>query len=414
MAVPSVLLINACGSVGGDMAMMLLGLSHLDENAFEVFAISIPRGKVYERLQTIPSIKKVIPMELGGEELRPSNRQGKRFRLSELSRAILQITRFVRREHIDLIYAVDRGIAPHIAQVVSRLTKRPFVLSAHFTHYADHSRTNRAVVRQARLIHGPSDHLLAFYRPYVAHPERLVKTPNALEIAHYDPALSGASLRQELGIEAEAPMVLLAGRLSPFKGQDTLIEAATHLLKERPDTHFVLAGSDSLEGRFTHGPQATSFKAVLEELIARHHIEQHVHLVGNYPNAVDRYPNLQTLFAAATVCTMPSWGESFGLVALEAMAMGKPVVASRAGGVPEFISDGETGLLVPPRDPQSLAHALLELINNPERARRMGLKARQQVEAGFTADLYGKRVTQVLCSALAQEMPASADVMAGR
>ncbi len=382
---------NACGPVGGDMAMMLMGLAHLDENAFEVFAISIPRGEAYERLQTIPSVKQVIPMELGGTELRPAHRQGKRFRLLEIGSAILHITRFVRREHIDLIYAIDRGIAPHIAQIVSRLTRRPFVLSAHFTHYPATSRSNRAVVRRAKIIHGPSDHLLEFYRPYVRRSGSMVKTANALEIAHYDPTLSGEKLRQELGIDADAPLVVLAGRLSLYKGQNDLIEAATTLLKERPDTHFILAG----------GSPIPAFRAVLEELIAKYDLGQRVRLVGNYPNSIDRYPNLQTLFAAATVCTMPSWGESFGLVALEAMAMGKPVVASRAGGVPEFITDGETGLLVPPRDPQSLARALLELINNPERARLMGMKARQHVETLFTADLYGKRVTHVLRSALA-------------
>jgi len=392
--------------VGGDIAMMLLGLSHLEEDAFDVFAISIPRGPVYERLQTIPSIKKVVPMELGGGELRPEQRQSKRYKLLELSSAILQITQFVWCKQIDLIYTVDRSIAPHIAQVVSRLTGRPFVLSAHFTHYPGGSAKNRAVVRQARLIHGPSDHLLEFYRPHVRHPERLVKTPNALEIAHFDPTLSGAKMRQDLGIDAEAPMVLLAGRLSPFKGQEDLIEAARHILKERPDTHFVLAGSDTDEGIFTHGSQVTSFQVFLEQLIARYEIGHRVSLVGRYSNVVDDYPNLQAMLAAATVSTMPSWGESFGLAALEAMAMGKPVVATRAGGAPEFIVDGETGLLVPPRDPQSLARALLELINHPERARCMGMKGRQLVESAFTADLYGKRVTQALRSALSQETPA--------
>lgn len=409
MAPPRVLVINACGLVGGDIAMMLLGLSHLDENAFEVFAISIPRGFIYESLQAIPSVKQVVPMELGGGELRPAHRQGKRARLLETGSAVLQITRFVWREHIDLIYAIDRGIAPHIAQVVSRLTRRPFVLSAHFTHYPAESSRNRAVVRQARLIHGPSDHLLDFYRPYVAHPERLVKTLNALEIEHYDPTFSGERMRQDLGIDAETPIVLLAGRLSPFKGQDDLIEAARHILKERPDVHFVLAGTDTNEGTFTHGSQATSFRVVLEQLIAKYDLGHRAHLIGRYSKMADEYPNLQTLLAAATVCTMPSWGESFGLVALEAMAMGKPVVATRAGGVLEFIIDGETGLLVPPRDPQSLARALLELIHHPDQARLMGMKGRQQVETLFTADLYGKRITHVLRAACSQRTPATTD-----
>ncbi len=399
MAVQKVLVINACGTVEGDMAMMLLGLSHLDEEQFEVFVVSIPRGAVYERLQGMRCIKKIIPMELGGIELPPTTRNGKLSKLAEVSGAIQRLTRLVWRERIDVIYTIDRTVAASLAQIVSRITGRPFVLSAHYPDYPAISRRNRAVVRQASLIHGPSEYLLQSYRPYVTHPERLVKTANGLEISHYDPSLSGEKIRQELGIAAEAPLILLAGRLSPFKGQDDLIEAARYILNVQPVAQFVLAGHDSHEGIFTHGPQATSFKLVLEELIARYDLERCVHLVGHYSNAVDRSPNLQTLFAAATVCTMPSWAEPFGLVALEAMAMGKPVVATNAGGVPEFMIDGETGLLVPPRDPRRLADAVLELLQYPERARSMGMQGRQRVETLFTADLYGERVTRVLRAA---------------
>jgi glycosyltransferase involved in cell wall biosynthesis len=96
---------------------------------------------------------------------------------------------------------------------------------------------------------------------------------------------------------------------------------------------------------------------------------------------------------------MPSWEEPFGLVALEGMAMRKPVVATRAGGVPEFVQDGQTGVLVPPRDPDALAEALLALIADPARARAIGARGRRHVEDAYTERHYVDNVRRVLLSA---------------
>jgi glycosyltransferase involved in cell wall biosynthesis len=104
--------------------------------------------------------------------------------------------------------------------------------------------------------------------------------------------------------------------------------------------------------------------------------------------------------ATANVVAMPSWEEPFSLVALEAVATAKPVVATRAGGVPEFVLGGETGLLIPPRDPQALAEALIKLIDNPQLACAMGQKGRLRVEKLFTAQRYAKDVAQILSDAL--------------
>ena len=92
---------------------------------------------------------------------------------------------------------------------------------------------------------------------------------------------------------------------------------------------------------------------------------------------------------------LPSWTEGLPLVVLEAMAHGKPVVATPVGGTPELVTDGETGLLVPPRDPQALAAALQRLLEDAELSRRLGEAGRRRVEERFSLDAMNRRVLQI-------------------
>ena len=96
---------------------------------------------------------------------------------------------------------------------------------------------------------------------------------------------------------------------------------------------------------------------------------------------------------------MPSWEEPFGLVALEGMAMAKPVVSTNAGGVPEFMRHKEFGLLVPPRNASALAEAIHYLIEHPAEAAAMGQAGRRAVEQHFTTPLYIRRITETILTA---------------
>jgi glycosyltransferase involved in cell wall biosynthesis len=157
-----------------------------------------------------------------------------------------------------------------------------------------------------------------------------------------------------------------------------LIKAAAIVLQQQPNTHFLIAGRGS-----------DALKQGLEDLIADLNIGHRARLVGYAPS-------IPELLSAANIVAMPSWEEPFGLVALEGMAMAKPVVSTRAGGVPEFVLDKQVGLLVPPRDPVELARAILQLIADPELAKSMGQAGRRQVEARYTASQYVNRVAAIL------------------
>lgn len=387
MSKTKILIVNAAGYIGGDVAMLLLGLPYLEPAYFHIYAVSAPRGQVYEFLCELPHVT-MIPMEVGGSELHPPSRLGKPLRAAEALLTVPRVTALVKREKIDVLYTIDRTVGMTITYVVSLLTGRPLVLNAQITHYLATSRLHQRVIKHAHKITVSSEAMHRAFLPYVPDPGKLVTIPNAIKFDRYDPTISGAGIRTEWNIPADAPVVVLAGRLSPFKGQDDLIRAAALVLKERPDTYFLLAG----------GENVTGFLATLEHLIAELNVGHRVKLIGHRAD-------LPAVFACATVATMPSHEEPFGLVALEAMAMGKPVVATRAGGVPEFLVDGEMGILIEPRDYHALARALLTLINDPERAQMMGLRGRNHVETYYTDKIYGKQIAALFSEIADRNVP---------
>ena len=118
-------------------------------------------------------------------------------------------------------------------------------------------------------------------------------------------------------------------------------------------------------------------------------------------NAMLPHADVVELYSHATVFVCPSIYEPFGLINLEAMACGTAVVASRVGGIPEVVVDGETGMLVPPGDPAALAAAVRGLAADPERAARLGRAGRERVEAAFSWTRIAERTLSVYADAIA-------------
>jgi glycosyltransferase involved in cell wall biosynthesis len=171
--------------------------------------------------------------------------------------------------------------------------------------------------------------------------------------------------RAEWNVSVDAPLVLTLARLSYEKGVDTLIDAATILHEGRPQARFVVLGD---------GPDRSELQRRIDERRATS-----VVMLAGFRQ--DVWPAL----AASDIVCLPSKSEGMPNVLLEAMAMGRPVVATAVGGIPEAVIDGQTGLLVAPADPRGLADALRRLIDDRELARRLGEAGRATVERRFLA-----------------------------
>ncbi|MFJ8477602.1 glycosyltransferase [Kitasatospora sp. NPDC094011] len=174
-----------------------------------------------------------------------------------------------------------------------------------------------------------------------------------------DPALA----RAELGLPADVPVVLFVGRLEPRKGWEDLVAAFALVRRALPDAVLVVVGGEAPERRSGPGPLAA--------LVERHGLTGSVDLRGPVPHAATaRY------YSAADVTAVPSHYEPFGLVAVESMACGTPVVATGVGGLRWSVADPRVGALVPPRDPAALAKALVDVLTSGTAERRQACRDR--------------------------------------
>ncbi len=186
------------------------------------------------------------------------------------------------------------------------------------------------------------------------------------DLDRFDPeATDGSRVRRELGIPPDTPVVGMVARLHPLKGQETLLRAARRIVAGNPGVRFLLVGTgDAAYGSYLH------------ELARELGVADHFRFLGHRRDIPD-------VTAALDISVLPSENEAMGHCLLEAMALGKPVVASRVGGIPEVVADGRTGILVPVADPESLATAVSLLLEHPEEGKRLGEAGRRQVRDRF-------------------------------
>ena len=177
-------------------------------------------------------------------------------------------------------------------------------------------------------------------------------------------------VRGETGIEPTAPLIAVAAVLRPEKRLDVLLEAHAIVCRHRPDARLVLAGD---------GP----CRAELTALAARLGLGDRVTFLG-------RRTDVDSILRAADICVLSSDREGSPLLMFECMAASRPLVATRVGGIPDVVQDGETGVLVPPSDPPALADALLRLIDDPDQRARMGAAAHSRL-TDYTIDASAAR-----------------------
>ena len=174
-----------------------------------------------------------------------------------------------------------------------------------------------------------------------------------------------------LPLNFDAPTLLCFGRIVSEKGFDLAIDALVHLIPEFPTIMLIIAGT---------GPELTTLKAQAKEL----GIKEHVIFTGRV-----KPQSMPALINQVTVVIIPSrWREPFGLVAIEAALMARPVIATNVGGLSEVIFDGRTGILVEKDNSAALANAIQYLLNQPTLASKMGLTGKENAEKNFSMNAY--------------------------
>jgi glycosyltransferase involved in cell wall biosynthesis len=192
---------------------------------------------------------------------------------------------------------------------------------------------------------------------------------NCVDPSAWNPATDGTIVRQELGISPATKVLASVSRLFHWKGQRELLQAFASVRQRVSDVVLLIVGADAPH-------EGTSFTEELKRLASELGVAPYVHFTG-------ARSDVARVMAACDVYTMPSFEEPFGLVFLEAMAMGKPVVAVDNGGTPEVVAHGETGLLSPPWDIPALSRNIVRLLEDPALGQRMGQRGRERVLTQF-------------------------------
>ena len=236
------------------------------------------------------------------------------------------------------------------------------------------------LLEQADCVVSTSPHEEADLRKLVSKKGTVRIIPCGTDTQRYG-LVDRAQAREQLGLEPDMPMVAYVGRFDPRKGIDTLIRAWAKL----SDLSASLASDPAPKGQVyivggsrpgsADDEETTRLKSLVKEL----GLEETIIFTGRVSDA-----DLLLYYAAANVCVIPSHYEPFGLVALEAMASGTPVIASDVGGLKYTVRPQVTGLLVPPKDPDALAEALTQVFAQPEQWQRYGVAAQKHVQEVFS------------------------------
>lgn len=285
-------------------------------------------------------------------------------------RALLLLVQLFRREKPDVVHT-HTSKAGFLGRLAARLAGVPLIL-----HTIHELPQNSVRSRKAKMIYRLLERLAARWAHHlvtvsyanerqilaegICSPARLTTIREGLELEKYHPRMTANEVRRSLGIPPEALVIGTAARLEPAKGYGYLLDAFEIIRASRPDTWLVCAGTGHLE----------------TELRAR---------AGTQVIFTGWVDDLISTIAAYELFVLSSLYEGLGIVLIEAMALGRPVVSTAVGGTTDVVVDGVTGYLVPPRNPQVLAERVLKLLGDPARRAAFGAAGRERVEREFRA-----------------------------
>jgi glycosyltransferase involved in cell wall biosynthesis len=305
----------------------------------------------------------------------------------------LRLVQTVRRHPIDVIYA--QWILPSglVGAAVAELTGRPLVIHLHGSdvYVAASNPLFRTLTRWS---FGRAERVIACSRDLGRRaiaiglePAKSHVIPYGVDTIRYEPGEADDQLRTGLGLPAGAPVVMAMGRLVYKKGFEFLIRAAPAITAAFPDARFLIAGDGDLARPLA---ALANDLGVADRIIFPGHISwQDGH----------RYLRLADILVVPSVVDAQGNVDGLPNVLLEAMATGCPLVASHVAGIPDVIRDGENGLLVPEKEPEALAAAIIELLESPDLRRALGMGARQTAATELDWGRTALRVAAVLQAA---------------
>ena len=277
------------------------------------------------------------------------------------------------KENPDIIHAHGYQVfTTDAALTVSKIKKIPLVLTLHgfprgfdkLTHRAHFNLIGKETLKWAKKIISVSRMVAHEFRVIGVPKEKIVIIPNGVDLEEYKQLPIGDLFRKRLDIKENEKVVLTIGRLEEIKGFQYLIKALPSIIEEIGSTKLVIAGPD-----FNYG-------AKLKKLAEETNVQDNVIFYGPI-NGKEKFE----AFSAANIVAVPSLYEGFGMLLLEAMAAGKPLVATNTGAAPEIIQNGKNGVLATLGDVEDLAGKVIKLLSDDQLMYLISQESRKTVEA---------------------------------
>jgi len=362
----------ASGAGGGAQVHVQSLVERLDRNRYDVEVITLSDGPAVRRIRATGTTVHVIDD--------PDDQV-----------AIAAVVRLLQERLTDVLhnhmYRAEVVGTRAALQLAEQGLPKPYVVSTiHSSRIR--SEEDRALLRRLT----PSmDRLIAVSRAIVAKLVAEGRTPapvdliyNGVDLQRYDVTEACCTLPEEYGFPEGSPLIGVVARLEPEKGHATLIDAWPLVLERVPEARLLIIGEGSQ--RETLEAQADGLGLLGEQCEPDRCVGTRQARPGAKILFTGLRDDVPAVTAALDVAVLPSYREAQGLAILEAMALRRPVVATQVGGVPEMIENGKTGLLVPPRDPQALADAIVRLLTDHPLADILARAGHDFVHANFSVE----------------------------
>ncbi len=334
----------------GGQQQVLLTAQGLAARGHRVVVVAHPDGELRRRL---PADLEVVPFAPRNEVDLP---------------AAWQLSRVIRELQPDIVHAHDsHGVAAAATALsIASPPRRPALVAARRVDFHLNANSfSRWKHKQVNRFVASSEAIRATLIEDGIAPDQVVTVHDGIDFERVA-AVEPLNVREEYWFPPHSLIVGNVAALEPSKGQKFLLDAAAVVVREMPEARFLLLGEGELHD-------------VLEHQIRHLHLSQHVVLTGFRTDVLAVLKGLD-LFVMSSVT------EGLGTALLDAMAAGRPIVATRAGGIPEVVVHGETGLLVPPRDAPALAVGILEVLRDPGRRSRFASAGFARVRDRFSVD----------------------------
>ena len=297
----------------------------------------------------------------------------------------LYLLYILRKKRIDLIHAHWSLPQGFLGILAGHLLKVPCITTLHGSdvfglRHPIFRLPNKFAMRHADICTANS-RATAKKALQIAACRNLMIIPMGVDLNHFQKTTEVGDLRKKLRLDGQ--VILSVGRLIDLKGTDYLIKALPKVLLRFPQTKALIIGS---------GPQKSYLLNLAKEL----HIKDSVVFIGQIPHwKMAKYYSLADVFVLPSITSKMGETEGFGVVLLEAMACGLPVIGSDTGGIPDIIKNGETGLLFRQKDSPDLANQIIRLLTDEDLRKKMVANARNLIETQFSWEIVAERFMEV-------------------